>query len=192
MIKVWIPDITSEETYPEAHYEDTDFQKELMSRQPVRGKFPDVKIFIESEFPPPDYFECGPKSFVSEKLADILRCHEKVKVEFHAVEVFFRGGLYTKQQFFYFNVVDEADGFDFKKSQYELLKGYAYRLEELVLKPVDEHEHEHILFYLENLISSILCIVDALAEEIQASGCTGMKFIDPQDWGRRRKLFGWS
>jgi hypothetical protein len=180
MVKVWQPDTASWETYTDANFEDFDVVDDLKLRfcQSLKEQFPQVRLLVEPDYPPADYFVCGSMDLVSHTLMNILILESEVKAEFFPVVIVYRDEIYAERQFFYMNILDKVDCFDFDNSIYSVDEevDIIESIDKLVLHPVDLTKHK--LFYVAKIDVPVLCIANSLAEKIVRSGCTGVKFFD--------------
>jgi hypothetical protein len=185
MVKIWKPDTTSWETYTLATFQDFTVVKDLKLtlHQSLKERFPKVKINIESAHPPVDYFSCGTMELISEKLMNILTSESNIQAEFFPVEIIYNEQIYSQHKFFCINILDVVDCFDFQNSTYlideEIDDEYIESIDQLVLKPVNENEHQ--LFYVDRVDFSIICITEFLANKIVMAKCTGIKFVHPSE-----------
>jgi hypothetical protein len=181
-LKIWEPDFTSEESYTKARFQDISQVRNVKLTLPtsLRGEFPQVKLVVESDHPPTDYFTCGPMHVVSARLMDALTSQRGVQAEFFPIEIEQAGRAYTATIYYCLHVLDRADCFDFEQSKYSVDEdGSVDEIERLVLDESETLGHE--LFRVAHIDFPILCASEQLAHRVAVDGFTGMRFFEPSE-----------
>jgi hypothetical protein len=189
MTKIW------RQSYDPAHYTEADnlsldadpgAYMDIMSCRPMTGAFPNTSLRIRSRHPPNDYFDVGGIFVVSERLKSVLEQFE-LRAEFFSLRIIFKKREYTNPEFFFCNILDEVDCLDFNKGKYVFSKkpgfaDYVLTIKKLVVD--NEKVASHDLFRVAKCAPNIICVSNKLANSIEELSLTGMRFIDPKDWGR--------
>jgi hypothetical protein len=160
--------------------------------QPIPPSLPPLKIDIKSRREPADFFLGGPVMIVSAELRELLEEFD-VKVEFAPVKITRFGKRYATKQFFYLNILEVVNCFDYKKSRYTRTPHGVHEIDPLVLSKSKAAGHH--LFRLGPLPTAepnpkavrdfIVCASKKLAVRVEDSGLTGVAFTRPED----RRIF---
>lgn len=179
--KVWKADYENELAYTRASLVNVkDFRRiKTMTGEPLAGVFPGAQVRIESNDPPADYFTAGTLFIVSSRLKAILEGFS-VRVEPYPVDVTYHGVLYKEAQYFFLNILDEADCLDRTAARYAEKSGYVGDISKLVIdesKVTDKH-----LFRLAKAYQFVVLVSASLAGAVEGAGITGVRFVEPSAW----------
>jgi hypothetical protein len=187
MSKIWSVDPDSE------HYttgrnlslaENPDGYWKITEAVSLAGRFPDTTIEITSDHTPADHFVVGGIFIVSDRLKSILE-QSKVRAEYFPLHVVFEGKDYTDRRFFYCNLLEEIECFDFQHGKCTMWKkpGFTDRIKTIKKLAIDDKKASlHPLFRLAKCSPTIVVANDDLAEKIVESECTGIRLIRPEKW----------
>jgi hypothetical protein len=154
----------------------------LVSGGSLRGRFPErTRVLVQSKRPPTDFFEAGPMPIVSQRVQDLFRRFE-VNAEYYRVQVIQRKK--TLPPHYYYNLLAEADCFDWDVSEYEREDVYATNIDRLLLKTSAIPDEP--LFLVARTIPEVVCASDLLADALQQAGCTGLRILEVSDWWNPR------
>jgi hypothetical protein len=144
---------------------------------------------ITTDCEPADFFFAGPMFMVSEQMRTVLESFH-VEVEFFEISTFHKGKPYGKKQFFFANILDCIECFDYDNSIYEATEYGVINIKKLVLQ--DSKAQGHHLFMVGPIRSAnpnskavrsiIICASEELATRIVDSELTGVVFSKPEDW----------
>jgi len=188
VLKVWVPDTTSWETYTQAKFAERGVQKQVNSyianAGKARGPLPEIVVQVVGDYPPTDFFTCVTVTIVSTRIKKILESKADHGVQFLPVVVMDREHGPTQDQYFLMNILEAVPCFDWEGSEYNsrlLDNGIRYidAIYKLVLLPVDTIEHP--LFKVADVFQFILCVDDGIAQRILDAGCTGAAFRHPSE-----------
>jgi hypothetical protein len=165
---------------------------------PAPKPFPESTIIVESpqhwpdgysvpESEPCDYIAAGPIFTVSAELRAVLD-EFRVNAEFLEVKVQLRGTPYTRRTYYFANILDAVECFDYDESIYETSDLGVDEIEHLALN--DAKPAGHHLFMVgpcslgpsKAICAPIRCASEQLATRILELGLTGMVFTKPEDW----------
>jgi hypothetical protein len=191
MLLIWRPD-----TNP-AHYTDAEATNYLWmdargfnpwACRPIPPSLPPLKINITSRREPADFFHGAPVMIVSAELKEALQEFD-VKVEFPPIKTTRLGKRYTKKQYFFFNILEVVDCFDYRQSRYTRTTHGVHEIDPLVLSKSKATGYH--LFRLGPLPTSepnpkairdlIICVSEELAARVEDAGLTGVAFTRPED-----------
>lgn len=155
---------------------------------PVPALLPPMIIDVKTSNEPADFFFAGLVFIASEELRAVLEDF-KVHAQFLPVKMLRRGRRYTRKTFFFVNLLDVVDCFDYDRSKYrKTIKG-VHEIKKLVLD--DSRAIGHHLFKVGPLPSAkpnpqairdvIRCSSEELATHIHKAGLTGVVFTKPED-----------
>lgn len=155
---------------------------------PVPWPFPESTLEISTEGQPADFISAGSIFVVSEKLRAILG-EFKVPAEYFQLRVMHNGKLYVKRKFYFANILDVVDCFDYERSVYEQTPMGVTGIDTLVL--VDSKAAGHHLFRVGPIgwahspnpkaVGDVFeCASEELARRVIASGTTGVYFSRPE------------
>jgi hypothetical protein len=152
----------------------------LTSGLALADSLPEIKIGIESEYPVSDYFNVGPFFVVSERLRALFD-KANAAVEYHLVTLSKNGQFVDNKEPYYFaNLLEKVDCFDFEKSIYTLDDGF---VDTIKLLEIDESKaNGKILFRIDRAYDIITLVNQDLHDLVLAEGVTGVKFYTPTDW----------
>src|SRR5262249_12588141 len=134
MILLWRPD-TNPGGWTDAqatnYLELGELGLDLYACQPVPPSLPALTIYIKSR-KPADFFWAGLVRIVSAELREVLESFP-VKAEFLPVNASHAGRRYTKKTFYFVNILDVVECFDFERSRYKQTRKGVHEIEEAVL-----------------------------------------------------------
>ncbi len=146
---------------------------------PLTGRFPlSATIEIDTDHEPDDFFR-APLFVISERIKRILE-EFNVFAEYFPLNIVYQGAPYTKREFYFANIIDHVDCFDFAKSVFTYHKkdsSIATGIESLVIDEAKTAGHH--LFRIAKVSGVIVCVSDELAASIEAAHVTGVKFLPP-------------
>jgi hypothetical protein len=188
MIKIWEQNFRSEKEYTEAAYADIGAIKDLKLGvpRPIPLPFPDVALRVTTPNPPADYFRCGPMRVVSEKLMQCLVAKPGLAAQFFPVTMSYLGEP-VRTCYYALHVCDVVDCLDLERSDYTLYsddEDHIKTFKSIVLRP--ESAEGHPVFILGKTYN-VLCVLEEVATEVSAAGCTGTLFLDPSEWPDRHR-----
>ena len=157
---------------------------DVNSCKPMKGRFPKTQLQILSEHPPTDFFVVGGMFIISKALKIVLE-EFTVHAEFFPLLIEYQDKQYTERRFYFCNILDEVEAFDFEKGDYtfwesEGFTDHIHKIRKLVIN--EQAASAYHLFRMAKCSPDIVCVSDRLAERITESGFTGMKFVAPEEW----------
>jgi len=161
-----------------------DVHMETASCVALADRFPLTTVEIETDSIPDDYIEAGSLIIVSGRLKVVME-EMGVHAEFIRLRMTRDGKEYTNQEFYFCNILDCVDCFDYKRGVFKFCSkpGFTSEIDSVERLAIDEAKAaSHVLFRLGNGLEYIICVSDALAERLKASGYVGMKLVEPEDW----------
>ncbi|HVS39613.1 MAG TPA: DUF1629 domain-containing protein [Gemmataceae bacterium] len=155
---------------------------------PAPQPFPESTLEIETEAEPADFILAWSVFVVSKELRDCLE-EFKVPAEYFQLRVIHKGKLYRKREYYFTNLLDVADCFDYEKSEYQRTPVGVTEIEKLVLD--DSRATGHHLFILgpigwahspnpKAVGDAIICASEELARRVLGLGLTGVVFSRPE------------
>jgi hypothetical protein len=157
---------------------------------PAPRPFPESTLEIETEVEPADFILAGPIFVVSGGLRKILDEFE-VPAEYFQLKVVHQGDVYRKRVFYFANLLDVADCFDYEKSHYEQTPMGITGIDALVLD--DSKAASHHLFRVgpigwghspnpKAVGNIVICASEELATRVLRSSLTGVVFSQAKHW----------
>jgi hypothetical protein len=184
MVRVLEYDV-SEEVYTDAHLLDARrlLDVRLCFGDSLAGKFPSgIRIQIESEAAPNDYFVAGPMPVIGERVKSVLDSF-KANVEYFQLDVTLSNGRKAGTPYYYPNILDVIDCLDWDASHYTPEQTYATDVRKLVLREsVMKH---HPLFLVARVTTTLICVQEEVATALQEAGCKGIVLESPAEWRNR-------
>jgi hypothetical protein len=178
---VWKADFENEAAYTRASIDNPralDGLK-LTAGEPIAGGLPLLRLEITTSFPPADYFNAGPVFVVSHRLRQVFD-EFGVSAEYFLVTLMRNGQEIGDGQYFFANLLEKIDCLDRERSTYTIDGEYVDTIKNLA---IDENKaHGRPLFRLAKTYDMITLVSEPLAKALDASGITGVKFVDPKDW----------
>lgn len=151
----------------------------LVAGQSLVGLLPVIDLEIESDCEVADYFNAGPLFVVSEKLRKVLD-DANASVEYHSVNLLKKGKRIDGVKYYFANLLEKIDCFDFEKSTYTVDDGFIDKIERLV---IDESKvNQKTLFRLDRSYDVIIFASSNLRDAIETRKISGVKFYAPADW----------
>ena len=152
---------------------------EITGCRPLSGRLPDLRLELTSESPPADYFGAGPLFVISKKLRNIFD-EIGANAEYHPVALF-KNGLQLECESYYFaNLLDKIDCFDFAQGICSLDGEFIDKIEKLAID-ANKTDGKQI-FRLAKSYDVITLASQNLAGAILSAGLTGVQFIAPSEW----------
>lgn len=184
MVKILEYDV-SEEGYTDAHFLDARrlMDIRLCFGDPLADKFPaGIRVQIESEAEPNDYFVAGPMPVVSERARQVFDSF-KANVEYFQLDVTLHNGSKAVTPYYYSNILDVIDCLDWEASEYTPEQNYATDVRKLVLREsVTKHSP---LFLAARVITTLICVQEEVASALREAGCKGIIFESSAEWRNR-------
>lgn len=155
-----------------------------MNGVPLTGIFPSpVTIKIKTRQLPNDYFFVG-LFVVSERIKRLLE-EFNVIAEYFPLQIEYRGAPYTEREFYFANIIDHVDCFDFSNSVYTLHERDSNSVSRIETLAIDESKTAgHHLFQVARVSDLIICASESLAKRIEAADVTGVVFVPVDMWKR--------
>jgi hypothetical protein len=151
--------------------------------------FPPSALEITTGGEPTDFFYAGPMFIVSGEMCQLLEKFE-VNAEFFPLTTLQKGRPYDRKEFYFANILDAVECFDFEKSEYTMTEYGADQIENLVLD--DKKAAGYHLFRVGQIPAKrrnpkavrdiIRCASDELATAIMRANLTGVAFVTPEHW----------
>lgn len=178
---VWKADSDNERAYTRAQIVNVKALSgvKLVSGKSLIGQLPGIELEIISDYEPADYFSAGPLFIVSDRLRTVFEA-VNAAVEYHPVTLLNQPGLRNGPEYFFANLLEKVDCFDFEKSVYSLDGPFIDKIEKLAIDESKAVGKE--LFRLANSYDDITLVSQDLADSVTSAGLTGAKFVAPGDW----------
>ncbi|MGB8808867.1 MAG: DUF1629 domain-containing protein [Acinetobacter calcoaceticus] len=151
----------------------------LTKGEPISDKNIKIEIDLIEEYEPADYFHVGSLFIVSSKLKDILE-RKQVSAEYFSIKLYKPNGIPIQTKYFFVNLLKKIDCINKEHSRYTQEKGFIDEIYKLVVD-VDKAENE-VLFRIDKIFNNIILVHDSLIYLIKSLGCTGVNFINIDDW----------
>ena len=151
----------------------------LTGGHPLLGQLPVITLEIVSDYPPADYFNAGPLFVVSERLRKLFEV-VGVPVEYHPVVLHNKTQEKIFAKYFFANIIDKVDCFDFENSVYTMDGEFIDKIQKL---EIDESKTAgRALFRLARSFDVITFASQKLQDAVFEAEITGVKFVTPSDW----------
>jgi hypothetical protein len=172
----------SDEGYTDAHLLDAKkligirlcFGDDLNARFP-----PSVRIAIDSECPPNDFFFAGPMPVISER-AKLIFEKFHVNVECFPLNTTLHRGEKSTVQYYYPNFLDVIDCLDREKSSFTPEKNYATKITSVHL--IEKYAKTSPAFLVALTIPCIICVQSEVGQALLESGCKGFVLLQEAEW----------
>jgi hypothetical protein len=139
---------------------------------------------IEPDHPPDDYLWASGMFVVSDRLKQLME-QFSVHAEFLDVRILIAGAEYTDQKFYCCNILDAVDCFDHNRGEctFHESEGFTDHIDKIAKLAIDETKaSSYHLFVIAKGGEYITCASNSLVDAIQASGVTGIMFVEPEAW----------
>lgn len=178
MAKIWRTEY-NDSTYTDAAIEDVGrlVGIPLSGGHRLEGRLPpDLRLRIRGKKRPTDFFMAGPVRVASDRLKAVVERHSS-SVEWFQLD---RSGGSGTNRYYLMNVTATADCLDRAGSEFTDKRGFATKLRRIRLDgsrlPQDE------LFLIDKTVPAVLVASDELAADVEHEGCTGLLFVEPEQW----------
>lgn len=180
-MKIWCTDYR-DRVFTDAAMRDVERYRglHLFTGAKLAGRFPsDATLDLRSKRYPSDFVRAGVFWIVSSRLRGILDAHG-VEAEYFPVTILCRGGERVSGEWYCFNPTVVADWFDRSRAHFVAESGFATDIETIAVRPGVFGAAP--LAVAERTIPDLVGVSDAVAASIEAAGCTGVLFRDPEAW----------